>query len=297
MGDKALVVATDPITFATRDIGYYSVIVNANDIATTGARPRWFLATILLPEQEGNEALAESIFRQIHQACDQLDISLIGGHSEITYNLDRPLVIGQMMGEVEKEALIQTGGAKPGDVVLLTKGIPIEGTSIMAREKSDFLLSVGIEEALIEKARGFLFDPGISVVEEARLAVRVAEVHAMHDVTEGGLAGGLHEVAEAAGVQIEVDEDRIPVFEASRRLCQALNLDPMGVIASGALLMTAAPPEADKILNEAARQGESVFQIGRILSSGTPNVTLTSSRGRAPLPCFERDEIAKVFEA
>ena len=295
MGETALIVSTDPITFATSEIGHYSVMVNANDIATMGAEPKWFLITILFPETEDNEDLAETIFRQIHRACDQMNILLVGGHTEITYGIDRPIIIGQMLGEVKKDELIATGGAKPGDVILLTKGICIEGTSIIAREKHQELLSKGMAEDLLERAKRFLFEPGISVVEEARLAVRAGRVHAMHDVTEGGLANGLFELAAAAGVALEIEKDRIPVFEESRVLCEAFALDPMGVIASGALLITAPPHEGEKILQEADRQGKAIFQIGRVTSAGSQKPALTYSKGNEPLPFFERDEIAKIF--
>ena len=184
MGETVLIVTTDPITFATSEIGYYSVMVNANDIATTGAEPRWYTVSILLPEGKGTEDLADSIFNQIHQACEKLGISLIGGHTEITHGLDRPIIVGQMIGEMQKGALITTSGAEPGDLVLLSKGICIEGTSIIAREKEGDLLSRGISGDLVERARRFLFDPGISIVKEARLAFRAGRVHSMHDITE-----------------------------------------------------------------------------------------------------------------
>jgi len=226
MGEKVLIVTTDPITFATNEIGYYSVMVNANDIATTGAEPRWYTVNILLPEALGTESLVDSIFQQIHQACERLSISLIGGHTEITYGLDRPILVGQMIGELQGEALITTGGAKPGDLIVLSKGICIEGTSIIAREKKGDLSSCGISTDIVERARRFLFDPGISVVEEARLAIQAGRVHSMHDVTEGGLADGLHELSMAAGVEIEVERDRIPIYEESRILCEAFGLNP-----------------------------------------------------------------------
>jgi len=295
MGDKILVVATDPVTFATSEIGYYSVMVNANDIAATGAGPLWFTVTILLPEAEGNEALVDTIFRQIHQACEKLNISVIGGHTEITHGLDRPILVGQMIGEVQKEALITTAGAKPGDHILLSKGICIEGTSLIARERGGELLSQGISQALIERARGFLFDPGISVVEEARLAFQAGRLHAMHDITEGGLADGLHELSMAAGVKIVVEKDRIPIYAESQILCEAMALDPMGVIASGALLVTASPPEADKILESARLQGISLTRIGHIEEAGAPLVTMVTSQGYQPVPYFERDEVVKIF--
>jgi len=295
MGERVLVVATDPVTFATNEIGYYSVIVNANDIVTTGAEPRWYTVTILLPEAQGTEDLVDSIFRQIHQACEKLSISLIGGHTEITYGLDRPILVGQMIGEVQREALVTTGGAKPGDLIVLSKGICIEGTSIIAREKKGDLSSRGISMDLVERARRFLFDPGISVVEEARLALQAGRVHSMHDVTEGGLADGLHELSMAAGVQIEVDEDRIPVYEESRILCEAFGLNPLGVIASGALLITASPGETEKILQKAHRHGVAMTVIGRVQALGSPSVTMNTSKGLKPVPYFDRDEVARIF--
>ena len=294
-GHKVLIVATDPITFATDEIGYYSVMVNANDVATTGAEPRWYTVTILLPEKDASESLVDKIFGQIYRACETLNISIIGGHTEITYGLDRPILVGQMMGEVQKEALIRTAGAEPGDVILLSKGICIEGTSVIAREMERDLSSRGVSQDLVERAQRFLFEPGIGVVEEARLACQAGVVHAMHDPTEGGLANGLHELAMAAGVAVEVEIERIPVYEESRVLCEAFELNPLGVIASGALLITASPLEAEKILNRAERQGVAMSRIGRVMGRGTPTVTMITSEGDAPLPYFDRDEVVKIL--
>jgi hydrogenase expression/formation protein HypE len=295
IGEKVLVVATDPITFTTDEIGYYSVVVNANDIATTGAKPRWFTVTVLLPEAQAREDLVDSVFQQIHRACEKLGISLIGGHTEITRGLDRPILVGQMIGEVEREALITTGGARSGDLILLSKGICIEGTSIIAREKQADLSLRGIAPDLIERARRFLFDPGISVVQEALLAFQAGRVTSMHDITEGGLANGLHEVSMAAEVAIEVEERRIPIYEESRALCDAFGLDPLGVIASGALLITASCPEAEKILEKAHGHAVPITVIGRVQAVGTPSVTMVTPKGHEPVPYFDRDEILKVF--
>jgi hydrogenase expression/formation protein HypE len=295
MGEKALIVATDPITFATNEIGYYSVMVNANDIATTGAEPRWFAVTILLPESLGTEDLVNSIFQQIDQACKKLKISLIGGHTEITYGLDRPILVGQMMGEVQKEHMISTSGAKPGDLILLSKGICIEGTSLIARERAGDLISLEIPKNFVERSKDFLFHPGISVVEEARLAFQAGTIHSMHDPTEGGLANALHEVSLAAKVQIEVEKNAIPIYEESQILCEAFHLDPFGVIASGALLITASPPEAKKILKKAQENRVAMTRIGRVKAFGSPSVTMLTPEGSEPVPYFERDEIVKIF--
>ena len=295
IGETALVVTTDPITFASDAVGYYSVMVNANDIATTGAEPKWYTVTILLPEGSVTENQVDSIFKQIHDACKTLNISLIGGHTEITYGLDRPIVVGQMLGEIEKNKVINTGGAKAGDYILLSKGIAIEGTSIIAREKEADLLSHGISKDLIERAKGFLSDPGICIVEEARLAFQTGDVHAMHDVTEGGLANGLHELAIASGVKIEIDERNIPVFKESQIFCELYGLDPMGIISSGALLIAASPIGADKILEEARLKGLKIIRIGQVDADGPPSVTKITSRGLEPVPFFGRDEILKIL--
>ncbi|MFW6115306.1 MAG: AIR synthase family protein [Thermodesulfobacteriota bacterium] len=295
MGTTALIVSADPITFATDEIGYYSVMVNANDIATTGAEPRWYTVTILLPEGQGTEKLVDSIFQQIYEACEDLTISVIGGHTEITYGLPRPILVGQMMGVVQKESMVRTSGAQPGDSILLSKGIPLEGTSVIARDKEKELVSLGISLDLVERARNFLFDPGISIVKEARLAFQKATVHAMHDPTEGGLANGLHELAIAAGVRIEVNKDAIPIYEESATLCKAFHLDPMGVIASGSLLISASPAEAEKISRSALANGIPIAEIGSVKSYGSPSVAQVSSEGVEPVPYFERDEIVKVL--
>src|SRR5512139_1257066 len=110
MGDRLLVAKSDPITFATDSIGWYAVQVNANDIATTGAAPRWFLATILLPASRADEALAQEILGQIHRACTNIGVRLVGEHTEITYELDRPIVVGTMLGEVTHERLVTSSG-------------------------------------------------------------------------------------------------------------------------------------------------------------------------------------------
>jgi hydrogenase expression/formation protein HypE len=295
MGEKLLIVTTDPITFATDEIGYYSVVVNANDIVTSGAQPRWLSVSILLPRKKTDKAMVDHIFQQIHKACGEFGISLIGGHTEITHGLDRPILIGHMMGEVEKDALVTTGGAKVGDDVLLSKGICIEGTSIIAREKEGELISRGISPDLIKRAQDFLYKPGISVIHEARMACETSRIHSMHDVTEGGLANGLHEIAVAAGVQIEVEQALIPVFEESRIICETFGLDPLGVIASGALLLTASSGEARKILQRASREGLALTRIGRV-QRGRPSVNLITSRGKEPIRYFHRDEVVRILE-
>ena len=292
MGDHFLVAKTDPITFATDDIGWYAVNVNANDIACLGARPKWFMVTALLPAGRADTAMAETIYTQIVEACQALDISLVGGHTEITHDLNRPLLIGAMLGEVAKDKLVASGGARVGDVVLLTKAIPLEGTALIAGEKSEDLLARGFAAEFLARARGLLRDPGISIVREALIAAEAGFATAMHDPTEGGLATGLWELAHAAKVGLVIDEDAIPVLEEGAQLCAAYRLDPLGTIASGSLLITTG--QAAKLQNLLQNAGIECATIGRVVPLDE-GVVLERGNTRRPLPQFAADEITRLF--
>jgi len=294
MGDRYLVAKTDPITFATDEIGWYVVHVNANDLVTTGAVPRWFLATVLLPETGSDEALVEEILRQMHAACSILDISLVGGHTEITYGLDRPMVIGQMLGEVDKDKLVTSSGTAVGDALVLTKGIAVEGTAIIGRENEAELRERGYSDEFIARAQAYLHDPGISVYREARLASREFEVHAMHDPTEGGLATGLSELAQAGQVGLVVEEEQIKILPECRVLCEEFGLDPLGTIASGALLLSLAPGMADGLIGALDAESIPAAIIGRVVDE-TEGIRIKGRQGMRELPRFTRDEIAKLF--
>jgi len=290
--NKLLVAKTDPVTFATDLIGWYAVNINANDIATSGARPRWFLATVLLPEG-CTEKEAERIFQQILTACHQLHITLIGGHTEITYGLKRPIVVGCMLAEAENR-LITTSGAQPGDDIVITKGISIEGTAVLAREAKSYLLSAGLSPNLIQRAANYLFSPGISVLEEALIACSSAEVHSMHDPTEGGLATGLQEIAAAAQAGIWVEESQIPILPECQSLCQQLGLDPLGLLASGTLVITLAPTETPKLLSALAEAGINAQVIGKVVEK-KEGLKLHTRGGTRELPQFARDELARFL--
>ncbi len=294
MGNRYLVAKTDPITFATAEIGWYAVNVNANDVACTGAVPRWFLATLLLPEKKTTPALVDSIFNQITAACADLGIALAGGHTEITYGLERPVVVGQMLGEVEKNRLVLTSGAQPGDDLLLTKSIAIEGLSIIAREKRSTLQPF-YSASTLEQLANLLHDPGISVVTDALTAVVHGGVHAMHDPTEGGIATGLHELAVAADVGLAVFADALPYHPSCQPLCQRLNLNPLGLIASGSLLLAIDPQATVPIQRRLAHKGIDATIIGRVHPAEF-GVQLVATDGTRPLPTFARDEITRLFE-
>jgi hydrogenase expression/formation protein HypE len=295
MGDRYLVATSDPITFAAAEVGWYALHVNANDIAVRGARPRWFLATLLLPAGATTDASVERLFAELHAACDELEVALVGGHTEVTHGLDRPIIAGTMLGEVEKDRLITTAGARVGDAVVMTKGVPLEGAAIIAREKEAELRALGVSPAVIRRARGFLKTPGLSVRPEAEIACELTTVHAMHDPTEGGIATALVELANAAGVGLRIDRDRIMVLPEGKALCAAFGLDPLGTIASGALLMTLAPADAGVVIHALARESIDCHFIGQVVPR-EQGVTLMSGSRQEPMPVFAQDEITRLFQ-
>lgn len=294
LGDILLALKSDPITFASDEIGWYAVQVNANDIATAGAQPRWFLATLLLPEKTATAELADRISEQIFSACREMGVDVIGGHTEITHGLDRPILVGAMIGEVERSRLVTSQGANPGDGLLLTKGVPIEATAILAREFPERLTG-RLTPDEISEAQNFLYDPGISVLKEARLAVETAPITAMHDPTEGGLATALWELAEASGRALLFDPAAVYIPDLSRRICQIFDLDPFAAIASGALLLTAPPETIPDIQLALSAQSIPCIEIGQV-GTGPASVLQDTPTGPHPLARPDRDAIAPLFE-
>lgn len=292
---RALVVKTDPITFATAEIGWYLVNVNANDLACLGATPRWLVVTALLPEGRTTAALVESLFAGLSAACADLGITLAGGHTEITHGLDRPILVGALLGEAPRAALVEPGGARPGDIVLLTKGIAVEGAALIAGER-EAEVAARYGDDFAARCRAFLRDPGISVVRDALVARDHAAVHALHDPTEGGVATGLRELATAANLGLVVDADSLPIYPETARLCADYGLDPLGLIASGALLVVVAPDEADACLAGLRAAGLAATAIGRFTSPGAALLLRRAGRDE-PLPLFAADEITRLFAA
>ena len=280
-----LVVATDPITLTGTEVGAYAVAVNANDVAVTGARPRWFLACVLLPEGSTRDD-AEALFAGMRRALDRVGAVLVGGHTEVTGAVRQPLVVGQMLG-MATQRTVPTGGLRPGDVVVQVGPAPVEGAAVLAETlPAERLATVSVPE--LEAARSALDTPGISVVEPALTAAR-AGACALHDPTEGGLSAGLHEMADASGVALAIDAERILWFGPGVELCAAAGLDPWGTLASGTLLAGFASERVASALHELARAGFAASVIGR---AGRGSGVAFS--GGAALVRFERDELSRM---
>ena len=289
-GKKVLVVSSDPITGAIKNLGWLAVHINANDIATMGAKPRWFLAIIFLPEKPPPKLL-EKLMKQIDMASKELKISVIGGHSEVSPGFSRPIIAGSMIGETTKQKFVTSSGARPKDLVILTKGVAIEGTSILATDFENQLRSK-FSIAFVRKAQGFI--KMLSVVPEALTAVNVSGVTAMHDPTEGGIVGGLYELAQASNVGLLIDYNKIPILPETAAICNFFNIDPLQTISSGSLIITSKPNKAKKIIKALTRKKIRAEIIGKVVKK-EEGIKILYKKKVKILSYPKQDHLWKVF--
>jgi len=280
LGDKSLVVSMDPITGAVERIGWLAVNVNANDVATFGVAPAFLFSCILLPEN-ADRKLVDAISVQMNEAAKNLGIAIVGGHCESTLGLANPIVVCCIMGMTEKDCYLTAGGAKPGDKLILTKSAGIEGTAILATDKEKELQKT-IKIAVLEKAKNFWNQ--ISVVKDALIACRTSNVHAMHDPTEGGVAGGIHEMADASNVGVKVFEEAIPVQPETAEICNYFGIDPLQLIGSGALIISAEAKSASKIVGALKREWIQASVIGEFTENKKQRVLTQKDFVEKPLP-------------
>jgi len=262
-GGDLLVLSTDPITGAAGDAGYWAVHICCNDIAVYGAEPVALLLTVLLPEGS-TEADLRALAESAHRAAEELGIEIAGGHTEITPAVRTTVLSATALGRVSPERLITPAGARASDVLILTKGAGIEGTSILAETFGERLRAGGVSEELIARAMDLRWQ--LSVVPDAR-AARGAGVTAMHDPTEGGVLGAAYEMAEASGLGFVVREADVPVRQETRALAQVLGFDALRLISSGALMMTAPAEAAERVLRALAEAGIEAAVIGEMLEA------------------------------
>jgi hydrogenase expression/formation protein HypE len=288
--DAVLVLASDPITLAMDSLARYVVLANANDVATSGADPRWLLTTLMFPPgSTASEIVA--LVSGIQEMCASCGISLCGGHTEITDAVSRPLAVGTMAGTAAKGRVLDKSKMRAGDRVLLTKGVSIEGTGLIACEFASLLEAKGMTRAEIEMSAAFL--ERISILEEARICHGNPGVSALHDVTEGGLATAVVELAAAGGFRLRVDVDAIPIYPETRRICEVLGLDPLGLIGSGSLLITCAADRTAELVGALRAQEIAVSEIGEAVG---PGQGVEAHRGGMPAswPRFDRDEVSRL---
>jgi HAD superfamily hydrolase (TIGR01549 family) len=289
--ESVITLKSDPITFVTDAPGYYAVIINANDIATSGATPRWFLATLLFPPQTTPNEI-RTVMSELDAACRNWQITLCGGHTEITDAVTRPVVTGMMVGTTTPSRLIDKRRMQPGDKICLTKKVAVEGTAIVAQERPDELQRLGVEPAEIERMRNFRRH--LSILEEAAIATRTQGVSAMHDITEGGLATALAELSIAGRHHIRIEMNAIPVFPETAKIGRLFGIDPLGLIGSGSLLICCRKQAYHRLEQRIREAGIEITCIGEVLEPGRGVRAFRNNRA-VEWPSFDADELTRVL--
>lgn len=284
--DEVFVMSTDPITGAAKDIGLYAVAATANDLASGGAEPIGIMVTALLPPETLEEDI-KNIMDELSQACQTLNIEIIGGHTEITDAVNRVVLSITGVGKTKKGTFLATNGAKPGDDVVITKWIGLEGTSIIAKAKEQELTKK-FPSRMIYEAKNF--DKFLSVIPEAATAVK-SGVTAMHDVTEGGVFGGLWELAESSGVGLTIDLRKIPVKQETIEISNFFDINPYELISGGSMLMTS--KDGNRLVLDLKEAGIEAAVIGKC-TDNNDRVLLNGEMKRFLEPP-KTDELLKVL--
>lgn len=285
--NELCIVSTDPITGADRNAGYLAVHINCNDVASSGGEPVGILLTLLLPPESTEEELAE-IVAGAYEAAAETGIEIIGGHSEVTAAVNKPVVSAAIIGKTTGRSFISSGGAVPGQSVIMTKWAGLEGTAIIAADYEDRLAESIPEEKIkaAKEMKGFL-----SVLPEAKIAVKCGAT-AMHDVTEGGILGAVWEVSECSGTGVEIYLDKIPVKDVTKEICACAGIDPYRLISSGSMIMTAA--DGDKVVSELINAGIEASVIGRVTENTGRFIVDGSARIQLEEP--GKDELYNAFK-
>ncbi len=281
IGERLLVVNTDPVSLAADRIGQIGVNVACNDVAASGADPRWLTVALLLPDDDS--AVLEAVVEQLDGAAREADVAIVGGHTEYAPERDRPLLALTCLGLADE--YLPTGGASPGEKLLLTKGAGIEGTAILA---TDF------RAELEEDLPGDLLDRGAALFEElsVRPDARVLREHAsaLHDPTEGGVIDGTLELAVASGALARVERERVPIREPTAHICEAMGVDPLRIFGSGALLASVPAERVDRALADLETAGIDAAVVGEVVA-GEPALELDGERITEPV----RDDLYELW--
>ncbi len=293
LGRKILVLKTDPVTGASFDMGWLAVHINANDIACRGAKPKWFLCDLLLPEK-ADSALVDKIMRQVDKAAKQLSVSIVGGHTEVTPGLRRPIVVGYMVGIVENGKFVTSSHARPDDHLIMTKSAGLEGTAVLA---SDYGQKIRKEVGADLVARASALVRKISVVDDALTAVKMGGVRAMHDPTEGGLLQGIWELAEASKVGFLTYESMIPILPETKRICSIFGVNPLRLMSSGCLLIAADRRKSNKIVQRLSGKGIPAQIIGRFTPRRGGRILVREDGVKVKIGPQEHDELYRIMES
>ncbi len=283
IGEQILAINSDPIIFAADQIGTLGVNIASNDVAASGADPQWLTTIYLLPANDGDKL--DTITKQVNQISNKLGIAVIGGHSEFVPILDRPFLGLTCFGVTDK--FIPTGGAKPNDAIILTKGAGIEGTGIIA---TDFYSEVKkvVSKKVLEDGKKKL--DKLSVIPESEILRKYA--NSMHDPTEGGIVDGLLELAMASNLRLDIQRNKIITSEDTKELCEAVNVDPLKIFGSGALVASVTQEYATQALDELDKAHVPATIIGYAKEGDEPVLKIDGKKYQKPI----RDQLYDLWD-
>ncbi|SDC54985.1 Hydrogenase maturation factor [Candidatus Frackibacter sp. WG11] len=285
-GEFVAVMSTDPITGVQEGMGSLAVNVACNDIAANGAKPIGIQEVLLVPPETTEEEVI-AIIKDINQAAQDLGIDILGGHTEVTDIVSKPLVSCTAIGKTKKDSYITSSGAKVGDDIVVTKWAGLEGTAILATDYCQKLLNLGVDAELLQAGQALIED--LSVIPEGLIGAEL-KVNAMHDVTEGGLYGALYELTEAAEVGFEVEEEKIPLHPATKAIAKVLEIIPYQLIGSGMMLLTT--EQGKELVEELKQNNIEATIIGKITSEGR---VIINTGEKARLTAAPQDELWKFL--
>lgn len=287
LNDKLLVISSDPITGASKNAGYLAVHVACNDIAAAGADPIGIQVILLLPEKIEEKQIIE-LMNEMTETAAAINVEVLGGHTEVLSAVNKPIICITAVGKVGRENCISSSGAVVGDELVISKGVGIEGTYILANDYADLLREKGVSKETIEKA--VLYNEKLSVLKEGKIAANCG-AHAMHDITEGGLYGALDEISQAAGLGFDLYIDYLPISNETKEISEALAIDPAGLISSGSMLIVT--PNSESLIAELQENGILAARIG-IITDGERRI-ITSDKAE-PFIWSHKDELWRLME-
>lgn len=284
--DEVVVLSTEPITASATSQGRMAVLAATNDVASAGATPQAVTVSLLLPTTLNEEELRE-IIKDMEAACTECGIDIVSGHTEVTRMVKEPLVTVSAMGTAKREQLVHNKNLRPGMDIVVSKWTGLEGTAILAKEKTEELRR-RFPQPFIDKAK--VFDQMMSVIPEASVAVK-SKVSAMHDVSEGGIFGALWEMAQCAEVGLEIDLKKIPIRQETIEICEFFDINPYKMLSGGSLLMAA--EDGNALVRELEKAGIFAAVIGKA-TDGNDRVLLNEDERRF-LETTQTDEIYKAL--
>ncbi|MBE5888749.1 MAG: hydrogenase maturation factor [Lachnospiraceae bacterium] len=278
----AVVLSSDPVTISREEIGSSAIMAACNDVACSGATLKGVSVTMLLPTTFNEDELRD-LMKDMDQACQECGVDILSGHTEVTRVVKEPVVVVTAMGIVEKEALVHSSGVQPGMDIVATKWVGLEGTAILAREREEELRT-RYAKPFIDNAK--VFGQMMSIVPEAAVAIK-SGASAMHDVSEGGIFGALWELAESAGVGLEIDLKKIPIRQETVEICEFFDLNPYKIVSGGCLLI--ATTDGNGMVLELEKVGIPATVIGKA-TDGNDRVLLNEDERRF-LETTQTDEL------